>query len=145
MNDVEQPMNSLSLSFEEAMYASYLRDPDSVSPDWRQYFDQLSHSDHVDSDHVDSKANGENGTGNGSGNGHKLRLGPQFRPGSFFAAPPRARGNGDQTASIADPPSRLPPRPRSCRPPPRRSSLVRCLRPPVPPTIWPFCKIGSTN
>ena len=41
MNDVDQP-NSLSLSFEEALYANYLRDPDSVSPDWCQYFDELS-------------------------------------------------------------------------------------------------------
>ena len=30
MNEVEPPINSLSLSFEEALYANYLRDPDSV-------------------------------------------------------------------------------------------------------------------
>ena len=99
MNDVDQPINSLSLSFEEAMYASYLRDPDSVSPDWRQYFDQLSHGDHA--------GNGSNGNrgSNGNGNGQKLRIGPQFKPGSFFAAPPKARGNGDHIAAITERPS----------------------------------------
>ncbi len=101
MNEVEPPINSLSLSFEEALYANYLRDPDSVSPDWRQYFDELSHSEDGG-----SKANGDSGDhGNGNGNGHKLRLGPKFRPASFFAAPPRARGNGDQSAAIVDPPA----------------------------------------
>ena len=28
--------NSVSLAFVEALYVDYLRDPESVSPDWRQ-------------------------------------------------------------------------------------------------------------
>ncbi len=36
--------NSLSLAFIEGLYADYVRDAESVSPDWRRYFDELSHS-----------------------------------------------------------------------------------------------------
>ena len=98
MNDVDPPLNSLSLSFEEQLYANYLRDPDSVSPDWRQYFDELSRGDHAG----ENRDANEPWRGQGvepaapiaaDGNGHKLQLGPQFRPGSFFARPPQARGN----------------------------------------------------
>ncbi|HEX3999878.1 MAG TPA: 2-oxoglutarate dehydrogenase E1 component [Pirellulales bacterium] len=113
MNDVDQPVNSLSLSFEEALYANYVRDPDSVSPDWRQYFEELSRGDRLangagSNGREDANGHGENGAvANGdsalAGNGHKLRLGPQFRPGSLFAAPPRKR------ASIGQPPAASPP------------------------------------
>ncbi len=44
MSTVEQRPNSLSLSFVEGLYADYLRDAESVSPDWRHYFDELSHA-----------------------------------------------------------------------------------------------------
>jgi 2-oxoglutarate dehydrogenase E1 component len=103
MNDVDQPINSLSLSFEEELYANYLRDPDSVSPDWRQYFDELSRGDgrgvavqqkpprEAIGTGDASGAKGAGAKSNGAnGNGHNLQLGPKFRPGSFFAAPPRA-------------------------------------------------------
>ena len=89
MNDADQSVNSLSLSFEEALYANYLRDPDSVSPDWRQYFDELSRGDKAKSGGNRSEGNGSKSNG-ANGNGHKLQLGPQFRPSSFFARPPQA-------------------------------------------------------
>ena len=40
MSTVDERPNSLSLSFVEGLYADYLREPESVSPDWRHYFDR---------------------------------------------------------------------------------------------------------
>jgi 2-oxoglutarate dehydrogenase E1 component len=57
MSSVDERPNTLSLEFVEALYADYLRDAESVSPDWRHYFDELSHA---------------------GGNGAKLA--PSFRP-----------------------------------------------------------------
>jgi len=37
MGETDLP-NSVSLEFVEALYADFLRDPDSVPPDWRNYF-----------------------------------------------------------------------------------------------------------
>ena len=120
MNEVEQPINSLSLSFEEALYANYLRDPDSVAPDWRQYFDELSHSENGG-----SKANGDSGDhaddrGNGNGNGHTLRLGPTFRPGELLR-----RASDERTATATNPP-------RSSITPAPAAAALR-LR---PPSTW---------
>jgi 2-oxoglutarate dehydrogenase E1 component len=58
---------TLNLSFLEGLYADYLRDRDSVMPEWRDYFDRL---------------------GNGDGDG--VKFGPSFRPFSLFN-PPSAR------------------------------------------------------
>ena len=33
--------STLSLLFAEGLYTDYLRDPSSVAPDWRAYFDSL--------------------------------------------------------------------------------------------------------
>lgn len=41
MGDTGLP-NSVSLAFVEGVYADYLRDPESVPPDWRRYFDGLA-------------------------------------------------------------------------------------------------------
>jgi len=35
-------MNSFSLDYIDDLYAQYIRDPESVSPDWRKYFEQFS-------------------------------------------------------------------------------------------------------
>src|SRR5438034_10793977 len=74
--------NSVSLAFVEALYVDYLRDPESVSPDWRQYFQSLSE-------------------GNGFSKGQSLT--PAFRPWSIFNNPPPG-GNGraveDATGAI---------------------------------------------
>jgi 2-oxoglutarate dehydrogenase E1 component len=57
---------ALNLSFVEGLYADYLRDPESVTPEWRDYFDSL---------------------GNGDGASRDIRLGPSFRPFSLFNPP----------------------------------------------------------
>ena len=44
IGSVDERPNTLSLEFVEALYADYLRDAESVSPDWRHYFDELSHA-----------------------------------------------------------------------------------------------------
>jgi 2-oxoglutarate dehydrogenase E1 component len=58
---------TLNLSFLEGLYADYLRDRESVLPEWRDYFDRL-----------------------GNGDGATPKLGPSFRPFSLFN-PPSAR------------------------------------------------------
>src|SRR5262245_9882795 len=41
MGELKLP-NSVSLEFVEALYSDFLRDPESVPPDWRSYFQSLS-------------------------------------------------------------------------------------------------------
>lgn len=67
MRDEEAWPNSLSLAFIEDLYADYLRDPKSVAPDWRGYFETLS---------------GGNGAAQPA-----TRLGPRFAPTSIFSPP----------------------------------------------------------
>ncbi|MGH7831678.1 MAG: 2-oxoglutarate dehydrogenase E1 component, partial [Candidatus Binatia bacterium] len=57
---MEQLPNSSNLAFVEALYAEYLRDPSSVSADWRRYFDAFPRD------------------------GGNLRLGPSFRAPTLF-------------------------------------------------------------
>jgi 2-oxoglutarate dehydrogenase E1 component len=71
--------NSLSLGFLESLYADYARDPNSVSADWRRYFNEMS---------------------NGSRNIAVPRLGPSFQPASVFNPPSKAATNGH--ASVRD-------------------------------------------
>src|SRR2546428_5006349 len=71
MDETRLP-NSVSLEFVERLYEDYLRDPQSVPPDWRQYFQALSE-------------------GNGSSNGRSLT--PSFKQWSIFN-PPGTVGNG---------------------------------------------------
>ena len=37
--------NSLNLPFVEALYADFLKDPSSVDPQWRRYFEALRNGD----------------------------------------------------------------------------------------------------
>src|SRR5262249_53591064 len=67
--------NSVSLEFLEALYSDYLRDPNSVPPDWRTYFEGLS-------------------DGNGSSKTRSLQ--PSFKPWSIFN-PPAPPHNGGVT------------------------------------------------
>jgi len=71
MGETKLP-NSVSLEFIEALYADYLRDPESVSPDWRQYFQGLSE---------------------GNGFSKTQSLTPTFKSWSIFN-PPGTGGNG---------------------------------------------------
>jgi len=70
MRELRKPTlpDAHNLSFVEGLYDDYLRDRESVLPEWRDYFDQL--------------ANGER-----TGNGHAA--GPSFRPFSLFNPPVR--------------------------------------------------------
>lgn len=66
-------INSQSLAFIEGLYEDYLRDPASVDPDWRKYFDALSTNKKL---HADG------------------RIGPSFTPTSIFNPPTAFAGNG---------------------------------------------------
>src|SRR5215813_3915481 len=68
----EELPNSVSLEFVEALYDDYLRDPKSVSEDWRTYFQRLSQ---------------------GNGFTKTERLTPSFKSWSIFN-PPAKTGNG---------------------------------------------------
>src|SRR3954469_25296135 len=72
-NDLsEGSVNTLSLAFAEGLYADYLKVPNLVPPDWRQYFAELT----PDADF--SRA---------------PKLGPSFRAGSLFNAPEATNGH----------------------------------------------------
>src|SRR5689334_13562093 len=72
-------MDSVSLEFVEALYADFLRDPESVPPDWQNYFRSLA---------------------DGNGSSPRPILGPSFKPWSIFN-PPAAGGNGAVTEEVA--------------------------------------------
>jgi 2-oxoglutarate dehydrogenase E1 component len=71
--------SSLSLGFVEGLYADYLRDPTSVAPDWRKYFD-------------------DQGGREWSG---PPRVGPSFARSSIFNPPGSAVGNGEYVAEAS--------------------------------------------
>jgi 2-oxoglutarate dehydrogenase E1 component len=74
--------NQLSLGFVEALYADYLKDPSSVSADWRTYFQSLD------------------GDAGGAGFRSRPQLGPsQASPGLFASAAPSRNGHGAQGES----------------------------------------------
>src|SRR5262245_4828768 len=73
MGELKLP-NSVSLEFVEALYLDFLRDPESVSPDWRSYFQSLS---------------------DGNGPGQVQSVTPSFKP-SF-----KPSGNGGVTEETA--------------------------------------------
>lgn len=66
MDEIERLPNSLNLAFVESLYIDYLRDPLSVSLDWRRYFEGFSQSE---------------------ASSGRTRLGPSFRPSSLFDPP----------------------------------------------------------
>ncbi len=80
MNDrmAELP-NSLNLPFVEGLYADFLRDPASVSPEWRSYFEAL---------------------GNGDGALKAPRLAPGFRPWSIFNPPSPNRAPDERRSKV---------------------------------------------
>src|SRR5947209_1695753 len=79
--DQADSLNSSSLNFVEELYAEYLRDPESVTPDWRAYFQQMA----------------------GNGAARQVQIGPSFRPSSMFAPPtPGMLGSDSQRAIPQD-------------------------------------------
>src|SRR5262249_48006083 len=79
MGQREDLPGSLSLSFVEALYEDYLRDPNSVSPDWRNYFQGLSE---------------------GNGSIKAQRLVPDFQQWSVFNPPPHGNGGAKGTDTV---------------------------------------------
>ncbi|MCA9598302.1 MAG: 2-oxoglutarate dehydrogenase E1 component [Myxococcales bacterium] len=71
--------NTLSLAFVEELYARYLADAGSVSPDWREYFD---------------------GLGDVGPFADTPRIGPSFRPRSVFAAESGANGRAAVAGAV---------------------------------------------
>jgi 2-oxoglutarate dehydrogenase E1 component len=77
---LEPVPNSLSLGFIEDLYADYLRDPSSVSPDWQQYFAAMAPA--VQTEEIP-------------------RFGPSFTPASVFN-PPSRNGKNGSAAGVRD-------------------------------------------
>src|SRR5215813_12243010 len=74
MSEMRLP-SSAGLEFMENLYEDYLRDPQAVSEDWRDYFKSLS---------------------GGNGSSQQETLTPRFKPWSIFN-PPSVHGNGAAT------------------------------------------------
>src|SRR5947207_11338174 len=70
--------NSLNLRFVEGLYADYLNDPASVSPEWRRYFEALG--------------DGERAL--------KPRLEPAFRPWTIFNPPGARRRTAERRSRV---------------------------------------------
>jgi 2-oxoglutarate dehydrogenase E1 component len=81
MSENPQNPNALSLPFVEALYAQYLRDPGTVAPEWRSYFERIAE---------------------GNGFAADPRLEPSFpRRGLFGRGPVKANGSGANAAYIS--------------------------------------------
>ena len=102
--EIEQHVGSLSLEFVEGLLADYLQNPDSVPPDWRSYFDDMTRGNSVangETHDAPSRSPG-NGDAHGNGNGHNhavTQIGPSFRPASLFGRPVRG---GNKLSRRAD-------------------------------------------
>src|ERR687887_143435 len=72
--------NSVSLEFLESIYEDFLRDPESVPPDWRNYFQNLS---------------------GGNGASRSQSLAPEFKPWSIFDPPSAGNGADVEEATTA--------------------------------------------
>ena len=72
--------NSLSLAFIEGLYADFLQDPDSVEPEWRDYFERQA------------------AAGNGTAD---WKPGPSFRSASLFNPRGGRGGNGKSATATA--------------------------------------------
>jgi 2-oxoglutarate dehydrogenase E1 component len=77
MNSGEYMPSPGNLAFIEGLYEDFLRDPNSVSPDWKDYFRVI--------------ADGELRVA-------KPHIGPSFRPSSIFNPPSRRESRGERSA-----------------------------------------------
>ncbi|MDZ4820338.1 MAG: hypothetical protein SGJ20_15340, partial [Planctomycetota bacterium] len=84
MEESPQGLDSLSLSFVEGLYSDYLRNAESVSPDWRSYFEETLRT---------------NTNGAAHSNGHGFQTGPSFSPPSLFSPPRVALAEIDPAAN----------------------------------------------
>jgi len=76
-NGASELPSSLNLPFIEALYADYVKDPASVMPEWRRYFEGIENGDRAPS-----------------------RLGPSFRPASIFNPPGGFRGVDERRSKV---------------------------------------------
>ena len=83
-NRLAELPNSLNLAFVEGLYAEFLRDPQSVEPAWRNYFESLPDG---------SRPNGEHA-------GKSARLGPSFEGRSIFNPPSVTRRNEERRSQV---------------------------------------------
>jgi 2-oxoglutarate dehydrogenase E1 component len=74
ITEEDQDFNSMSAPFVEALYADYLRDPNSVSHDWQRFFSQMPTHEWP-----------------------QPQIGPSFKPSSVFNPPAGANVNGSYT------------------------------------------------
>ena len=79
MDETISVPGSLNLAFVEGLYDDFLRDPESIAPDWRAYFEKLGRP-----------TNGRNGNG--------WHPGPSFRPPSLFNPRAGRQAEGDGVA-----------------------------------------------
>ncbi len=82
MAEPEHLPGCLSLDFVEDLYANFLANPESVSPEWREYFRSVQAQ---------------------SGNGYGSQLGPSFTPPRLFDAGPALRPSGALRAGSPPP------------------------------------------
>ncbi|MGH7184365.1 MAG: 2-oxoglutarate dehydrogenase E1 subunit family protein, partial [Nitrospiraceae bacterium] len=71
-----------NLAFIEELHLAFLRDPKSVSPAWRDYFEKLGHD---------------------SGSRPTLQRGPSFSPKALFDS---SRDHSGHTEAVTSPPAR---------------------------------------
>ncbi|MCC7086997.1 MAG: 2-oxoglutarate dehydrogenase E1 component [Pirellulales bacterium] len=98
MNELEASVGSLSLEFVEGLMADYLRDSESVSPDWRSYFDEMLHHRSASNGRGAMQRIARHDSGQGNGLAVK-QIGPSFHPASLFK-PPRIGGDGVALAPL---------------------------------------------
>ena len=79
MSETEYLPNIANLDFVEGLYAEYLRDPSSVAPEWRRYFEKIL---------------------KGNGDAERFRAGPSFRPPGLFN--PSVEAGTDQNVNVGD-------------------------------------------
>src|SRR5206468_4732986 len=78
MSDGKDLPGSLNLPFVETLYERFVRDPNSVSEDWRTYFQGLS---------------------DGNGLSRRPNIAPSFQPSSIFNPPSDGNGAGSKNAT----------------------------------------------
>src|SRR5437667_9028723 len=71
--------NSVNLPFVEGLYTDFLKDPASVDPEWRRYFETLA---------------------NGDGALKEARLQPRFKPWTIFNPPSSGRGLDERRSKV---------------------------------------------
>jgi 2-oxoglutarate dehydrogenase E1 component len=71
--------SSLNLPFIEGLYSNYVKDPGSVMPEWRQYFEAME---------------------KGDGAAKASRVGPSFRPASIFNPPGTTRTSDEKRSKV---------------------------------------------